>query len=207
MKFFDKIFRKRLENNSTQLPTAYNVEPRRKAKEYNITREDGECVTIKPVLDKVGNQFYEQVFNSRTQQMQSIPRFIIMAEELKRLIGPQALGLSVLIDINPKDLDNPEFGEYIVNKMLNSDRMSKVINQYHNYVGCVMAHENGVYEKIVDYGIINTLASNKQKYYSDYERRITEEMEKMKKQAQSMPVHYKTCHASDLSQDDGGRDR
>jgi len=169
-----------------------------------LNREDGTSIEISPVLDRTGNQQYEQVFNNRTQQMQYIPKYKIYSEELKELINPNILQHTILMDINPEMLKNEYYADYIANQMLSQERMSKVIKQYQSYAGGISLDENGqVRGRYVDDGIIQTLnATREENSRRVEEARINREEADRKEileKAQNLSVNIKNSHAEDLS--------
>lgn len=168
-----------------------------------LTRQDGSKLEIEPILDSTGNQTYESVFNEKTHQFQAIPKYKIMSEELKQIVNPDLLNHTVLIDIDPSLLQNPNVCDFIANSLLSAKRMEKVVNEYGNYAGTFELNSQGKFEKKIDLGIINTLndtkANNARKVEEDRMRREQQQKEDILRNAQNKKVNIKTSHAEDLS--------
>lgn len=54
----------------------------------NFYREDGSSISITPILDKVGNQIFEQVLNHRTGELQNVAKYCVCSPELREMTGP-----------------------------------------------------------------------------------------------------------------------
>ncbi|MCI8352207.1 MAG: hypothetical protein HFJ58_01040 [Clostridia bacterium] len=205
MKIIDKIISLFKRKNIKQLQegTVNTVK-----NEYNFERSDGTTISISPVLDRVGNQCYEQVFNNRTGEIQNIPKYNIYAEELKELVHPSILNHTVMIDIDYSMLEDQNVANYVVNHMLNKERMGKIIHEYKNYVGGLQKNEEGKpeLEKIVDLGIVEALTATEEERNKMLEQqRLTRDEEYMRSVVESsrnVKVHYKDSHATDLSQEE-----
>lgn len=206
MKIWDKIKQVFKKDTIKTLPEGQEVYSTNDRTSYKITRADGTELEIWPQLDRLGNQIYEQVYNSRTNQMQCIPKFTIYADELKDLLHSQILSCPVLIDMDPNLLKNQECLQYIANNMLNKERMQKVINQYKGYAGILEVDSNFRYDKKIDMGIIETKTKTKEEYdrmlMKAWEKRDMEEEKRIREESKNLTTHYKTSHAEDLTQYD-----
>lgn len=133
---------------------------------YTIERRDGSTVEISPILDEMRNQTFEQVYNRRINEMQSIPKFHVISIETDGNIR----GGDILIDLSPKQLEDARFADYVANSLLGTKRMDKIINEYGNYAGCIRTDENGAFKKFKDQGIIDTLNASKEENARRVER-------------------------------------
>ena len=129
---------------------------------YSFTRDDGSILEIEPILNDIGHQRLEQVYNRTTKQFQAIPIFTIRSEELKRIFGPQILGHEILIDIDPNLLADPKYSHFIVNVLLNANRMEKIFNDYCGFAGSIIDDQSGNLKKCIDPGIVSTLNSTRE---------------------------------------------
>lgn len=166
---------------------------------YFLPRQDGSTLEITPVLDDLGHQSCEQVYNSRTKQMQTIRKFSIMHD----VSHGRTMQSEILMDIDPELLNNPKYADFIANEMLSEQRISKVINEYGNYAGTIIQSENGILGKAKDEGIIKTL--NREK--SENAKQIEEDRKKAEnarndailKRAEARGISYDTNPEGPLS--------
>ena len=193
---FSKIFNK--EEQPKALPeanlTQNNIQ--------TFYRDDGTTINISPILDKLGNQVYEQVLNHRTGQIQYMPKYNISSNELEGMIGCSMT--SILMDVDSKLLQNPTYSHYISNVLLGTNRISKIINEYERYAGGIEMNESGdITGKYIDKGIIKGLTANRQENFAKYQeeqaRRDAERQAEIIQQAQAHDVNIKTSHAEELS--------
>lgn len=162
MGLLDKLFRRDSNPQTTQPSQTINTLPQ--TNYYHLQRDDGTTVSIAPETDSMGYQLYSQIYNPTTNQLQTIPRFWVISDELRALsIHPNLVHESLLIDIDPNILQNPYYASQVANTLLNADRMQKIMRQYHKYVGGLEYDQNGyVTGKYVDQGIINSLGMDAQ---------------------------------------------
>ena len=168
----------------------------------NFYREDGSCISINPILDKAGNQIFEQVLNHRTGELQNIAKYCVGSPEIGQLTGSDIQ--TILMDFDSSFLQNPDYQNYIVNTLLAPERMSKIIGQYENYAGGLTLDESGnIVEKYVDTGIITGLTASRQENFARYQQeqanRDEAYIQAIKEKAENTPINYKTSHAKDLS--------
>ena len=166
-------------------------------------RNDGSCISITPILDRVGNQVFEQVLNHRTGELQNIAKYCVCSPEIEQITGSDMK--TILMDFDSSFLQNPDYQNYIVNNLLAPNRMSKIIGQYENYAGGIKIDESGTIQgKYVDKGIINGLTASRQENFARYQqeqaRRDAEYRQSIAENAKNIPIHFKTDHAEDLSQ-------
>lgn len=173
-----------------------------------LLREDGTKIKISPMLDKVGNQELQEVYNIRTETRQYIPKYCIMCDELKELVHPQCLQKLVLMDMNLEQYNrlfqDSEYATTVANSFLNKDRMGKILGEYGGYAGGLEIDDTGsIKGKYVDNGIIKSL-----KYIREQEiekmKRINKESDEahrrgIEEKARRQGVHVKTSHATILS--------
>ena len=167
-----------------------------------LQRRNGTSINIMPVLDKMGNQIYQQVFNNRTNELQLIPRFTISSPELRNFVNGDFA--PVLIDIDKEILNTLEGAEWVANGLLSSERLEKVFNQYRGYAGGLTVDQNGqITGKYVDQGIIDGIKISKEQEWKEYQARQAVLDEKLKNQrideAKKYGVNIKTSHAEPLS--------
>lgn len=165
-------------------------------------RDDGSSISITPVLDRTGNQVFEQVLNHRTGELQNIAKYCVCSPELRQLTGSDMK--TILMDFDSCFLQNPDYQNYIVNTLLAPERMQKIIGQYENYAGGITLDESGNIEgKYIDKGIINGLTASRQENFARYQQeqaaREESDRESMRQQAANLSVNYKNSHAEDLS--------
>lgn len=168
----------------------------------NFYREDGSSISITPILDKVGNQIFEQVLNHRTGELQNVAKYCVCSPELREMTGSDMQ--TILMDFDSNFLKNPNYQHYIINTLLAPERMSKIIGEYENYAGGITINESGNIEgKYIDKGIINGLTASRQENFARYQQeqaaRKESDRESMQQQAANHSVHYKNSHAEDLS--------
>lgn len=182
MGFFDR-FRKK-DTQATRVVQSHNVLPQ--TNYYNITRADGSILSIAPETDSMGYQLYSQIYNTRTNQTQTIPRFWVISDELRAAsIHSNLVHESILIDIDPNILQNPYYASYVANVLLNADRTRKVMKEYHKYAGGLTYDENGyVIDKYVDQGIIDSL------------RKDAQEIEQIRKASVQKDLEQKQANAA-----------
>lgn len=194
---FNKIFKK--EEQAKALPEAYY--PQNNFRTFY--RNDGTSIDVMPVLDKLGNQAYEQVLNYNTGEIQYLPKYNISSKELENYIGCDMT--SILMDVDKNILDNPQYSDYIANVFLGTDRMSKIINEYEKYAGGMEIDDTGaITSRYVDSGIISGLKENRQqnyiKYQQEQENRDADFRREKMEQAKNHAFEVKTSHAEDLSE-------
>ena len=199
MGVLDKLFGKK-EKQQEQLPIENNQS--NIAKFQTLQRRDGTSIDIMPIVDRMGNQTYQQVFNSRTNQMQLMPRFTISSPELKEIVN--GTFAPVLIDIDKEILNTPEGIDWVANSLLSSERIEKVFNGYSGYVGGLSIDQTGqITGKYIDQGIINGLKISKQQQWEEYQAKqaVLDEQDKNQKiaDAKNHGVNIKTSHAEYLS--------
>lgn len=131
---WNKIFHKNPETKA--LPEARNTQHMN-----SFYREDGSSISITPVLDRAGNQVFEQILNHRTGELQNIAKYCVCSPELRQLTGSDMK--TVLMDFDSSFLQNPDYQNYIVNTLLAPERMQKIIGQYENYAGGITLDESG----------------------------------------------------------------
>lgn len=211
MNIFEKIkqFFKRKEIKA--LPDKIENNTKDYASEVVLTRDDGTIVTIKPRIDRLGNQMYEQIWSDYENEMKCIPKFLVYSEELKKMSSYKDLymGTDILIDINPSDLQNPEFAEYLANNVLYKEIMPKIVEEYCSYAGIVektLDDEGRVsFDRKMDITIINSLNIIKdektKETLEEMQRREQEIKAKIKEEAKNKKVNDKNDHAEDLSRD------
>ena len=191
-----KIFNKKDEIKA--LPAATNIQ-----NTHNFYREDGSNITISPVLDRTGNQLYEQVLNHRTGELQNIAKYSVYSPEMQQLTGSDIE--TILIDLDSKLLQDSNYSNYVVNTLLSPERISKIVNQYENYAGGISVNESGeITGKFVDNGIIKGLTASRQENFQRYQQeqaaRDAAYRNEIRSNAANHSVEYKTNHAEDLSQ-------
>ena len=203
MKIFDKvkdiwnkIFNKKDEIKA--LPESTNIQTT-----HSFYREDGSNIMISPVLDRTGNQVYEQVLNHRTGELQNIAKYSVCSPEMQELTGSDIK--TILIDLDSKLLQDSNYSNYVVNTLLSPDRLSKIVNQYENYAGGISVDESGeITGKFVDKGIIKGLTASRQENFQKYQQeqaaRDAAYKDEIRANAANHSVEYKTNHAEDLSQ-------
>ena len=193
---FSKIFNK--EEQPKALPEA-NLTQNNIPTFY---RDDGTTINISPILDKLGNQVYEQVLNHRTGEMQYMPKYSISSNELEGIIGCSMT--NILMDVDSKLLQDPTYSHYISNVLLGSNRISKIINEYERYAGGLEMNDSGdIKGEYIDKGIIAGLSASRQENFARYQqeqaRRDAEREAEIRQQAQAHGVNIKTSHAEELS--------
>ena len=167
-----------------------------------LQRRDGTSINIMPVVDKMGNQTYEQVFNERTKQMQLMPKFVVSSPEIARVKGADFT--TILMDINKDALYTLQGADWVANGLLSGERISKVLNEYGGYAGGLSIDQNGqVTGKYIDPGIVNGLKVSKQQQWEEYQAnqavREAEYKNKIVADSEKQGVNIKTSHAEDLS--------
>lgn len=151
MNILDRIKNFLFRNKVKALPSPSDEKDHSASNSFVLNRNDGTTVTIRPILDRVGNQAYEQVFNEASHQFQNIPRYMVSCNELSEICGEGTLAKQILMDINADTLKDPYYADYIANNILNGNRMEKVINEYHGYAGTILTDKNGaIINKAVD---------------------------------------------------------
>lgn len=170
---------------------------------FTLQRNDGTEVTITQMVDKVGNQLYEQVYSAKDNIMKCIPKYLIGANEITDII-PHSLGVQqMLMEIDIELLNNPYYADYIANNLLNKERMPKIIREYANYVGGINIYPDGRAEKGIDPSVINALKlSNEEKKRILEEERIKRDKEtkaQILQNAVNIQPEYKKSHAEDLT--------
>ena len=200
MGLMDRLFGKKVKE--TEEPQALNNRKNNPMNFRTLQRRDGTSIDIMPVVDSMGNQTYDQVFNSRTNQMQLLPKFVINSPEIEKM-GKGSF-TTILMDINKDLLDSPEGAEWISNGLLSSQRIEKVINTYGGYAGGLAINENGqITGKYIDEGVVNGLKISKQQQWEVYQANQVHRDEQAKAQAianaEKYGVNIKTSHAEDLS--------
>lgn len=200
MGLMDRLFGKKVKE--TEEPQALNNRKNNTMNFRTLQRRDGTSIDIMPVVDSMGNQTYDQVFNSRTNQMQLLPKFVINSPEIEKM-GKGSF-TTILMDINKDLLDSPEGAEWISNGLLSSQRIEKVINTYGGYAGGLAINENGqITGKYIDEGVVNGLKISKQQQWEVYQANQVHRDEQAKAQAianaEKYGVNIKTSHAEDLS--------
>ena len=200
MGLMDRLFGKRDNQQEQQAPVVRN-------KNNNMTfqtlqRRDGTSINIMPVVDSMGNQTYEQVFNDTTKQMQLMPKFIINSPELANISKGDFT--TVLMDINKDILNTPEGADWVANGLLSGQRLQKVFNEYGGYAGGLSTNQFGqITGKYIDPGIVNGLKISKQQQWQEYQAGQADRDKQAKEQAiidsQKYGVNIKTSHAEDLS--------
>ena len=178
-----------------------------------IFREDGSQFMLIPMLDRTGNQLYEQVWSEYEKTVKSIPVFNVYSEELRELSPNKNtyMGTRILIDMDPTNLRDSEFVEYLANNVLNKDRMEKIVTSCYNYAGLIekrVDNEGRVtFRKDLDTSVIDNLNLSEQKrreiINEEMKKREEENIKTMREQAANMEVHYKDSHAEDLSKYNG----
>lgn len=208
MKILDKIKEMLFGKKVKALPQPQNdnkfIQNNEKAQSFTLQRSDGSEVTITQMVDKVGNQLYEQVYSAKDNVMKCIPKYIITANEITDII-PHSLGSQqMLMEIDIKLLNNPYYADYIANNLLNKERMPKIIQEYANYVGGINIYPDGRAKKGIDPSVINALKlSNEEKKQILEEERIKRDEEakaQILQNAANIQPEYKKSHAEDLSQ-------
>lgn len=202
MWLFDKIeqikqYFSNRKNNIKALPESQEQKNYNQVKEYELKRDDGTIVTITPILDRIGNQGYQSIFNRETGKMEAIPMFQVSTDEIKNLTRSEMAKQTMLIDIQPQILENAEYAHYIANELLSDNRVGKIMGQYKNYAGGIYKQSNGEIRRYIKKGIIDTLTATKE------ENAIALEMaqeRKIRQAAYEKEVNYKTSHATNLSE-------
>lgn len=194
--FWNNIFHKNPETKA--LPAATSTQPIN-----SYYRNDGSSISISPILDRTGNQVFEQVLNHRTGELQNIAKYCVCSPELKELTGLDMN--TILMDFDSSFLQNPDYQNYIANTLLAPERMAKIIGQYENYAGGITLDESGNIEgKYIDKGIINGLTASRQENFARYQQeqssRDASYVESRRQEAANLTVNYKDSHAEDLSQ-------
>ena len=166
-------------------------------------RNDGSSISITPVLDRVGNQVFEQVLNHRTGELQNIAKYCVCSPEIEQITGSDMK--TILIDLDSSFLGNPNYQDYILNTLLSPDRIPKIIGQYENYAGGINLDESGnISGRFIDKGIINGLTASRQENFARYQQeqanRDAAYRQSIEENAKNTPINYKTSHAEDLSQ-------
>ena len=121
------------------------------------------------------------------------------------------MGTRILIDMDPTNLRDSEFVEYLANNVLNKDRMEKIVTSCYNYAGLIekrVDNEGRVtFRKDLDTSVIDNLNLSEQKrreiINEEMKKREEENIKTMREQAANMEVHYKDSHAEDLSKYNG----
>ena len=132
MGLLDKFF-KRTSHDLTYTQSSQSRNTLTQIHYYHLQREDGSTVSIAPEVDSMGYQLYSQIYNSRTNEMQNIPRFWVISDELKALsIHQNLVHESLLIDIDPNILQNPYYANEVANQLLSADRMIKIMGNITN---------------------------------------------------------------------------
>ena len=202
MKITDKI--KELWNNIFHKNPETKALPEAKNNQSinSFYRDDGSSISITPILDRAGNQVFEQILNHRTGELQNIPKYCVCSPELRDLTGSDMK--TILMDFDSSYLQNPDYQNYIVNTLLAPERMSKIIGQYESYAGGITIDESGNIDgKYIDNGIINGLTASRQENFARYQQeqlsRDQSHRESVSQQAAYHSVNYKNSHAEDLS--------
>ena len=200
MGLMDRLFGKR--EKETEQPPIVNNRRNNVMNFRTLQRRDGTSIDIMPVVDSMGNQTYDQVFNSRTNKMQLLPKFVINSSEVARL--GKGNFTTILMDINKDLLDTPEGANWIANGLLSGQRIEKIINDYNGYAGGLAINENGqITGKYKDEGIINGLKMTAQEKNAVYQKEQALRDEQATAQAiakaEKYGVNIKTSHAEDLS--------
>lgn len=164
-----------------------------------IFRNDGTEFMLVPILDEKGEQLCEKVWSEYEKTGKNIPVFNVYSEELKQLSSNRNTynGTRMLIDINPSDLQNSEFVEYLANNLLNKDRMEKIVTSCYNYAGKIqksVTQGKITYKKWIDTSVIDHLSLSKEIRSQELEKekikRAEENIETMRKQAEKNNVNY-----------------
>lgn len=194
--FWNNIFHRTPETKALPEPTT---------NQYinSFYRDDGSTISITPIMDRAGNQIFEQVLNYRTGELQNIAKYGVCSPEIKQLTGSDMK--TILMDLDSNFLQNPDYQNYIVNTLLAPERMPKIIGQYESYAGGITLDESGNIEgKYIDNGIINGLTASRQENFARYQQeqaaRDQSCRESMQQQAANNSVNYKNSHAEDLSE-------
>lgn len=200
MGLMDRLFGKK--EKETEQPPIVNDRRNNVMNFRTLQRRDGTSIDIMPVVDSMGNQTYDQVFNSRTNKMQLLPKFVINSSEVARL--GKGNFTTILIDINKDLLDTPEGANWIANGLLSGQRIEKIIKDYNGYAGGLAINENGqITGKYRDEGIINGLKMTAQEKNAVYQKEQALRDEQATAQAiakaKKYGVNIKTSHAEDLS--------
>ena len=200
MGLMDRLFGKKAKE--TEQPPIVNNRRVEGRSFTTLVRKDGTSIDIMPVVDSMGNQTYDQVFNDRTNQMQLMPKFVINSPEVARF--GKGNFTTVLIDINKDLLDTPQGADWIANKLLSGQRIQKVLQEYNGYAGGLSINQNGqITGKYIDEGIVNGLKLSKQQQWEAYQANQILRDEQAKAQAisnaEKYGVNIKTSHAEDLS--------
>lgn len=207
MKILDKIKEILLGKKAKALPQPqYDnkfIQNSRQPQSFTLQRSDGSEITITQMVDKVGNQLYEQVYSAKDNVMKCIPKYLISANEITDII-PHSLGTQqMLMEIDIELLNNSYYADYIANNLLNKERMPKIIQEYANYVGGINIYPDGRAEKGIDPSVINALKlSNEEKKQILEKERIKREKEftaQILQNAANIQPEYKKSHAEDLS--------
>lgn len=202
MGLFDKLFKgdsKKL--SSTELPQNNTTLPQ--TNYYHLQRADGSTISIAPETDPMGYQLYSQIYNSRTNQLQNIPRFWVISDELKALsIHQNLVHESLLIDIDPNILQNPYYANEVANQLLSADRMKKIMGAYHKYVGGLQYDQQGyVTGKYVDQGIITSLSMDAKQREADRQASVAQDLAAKEKSRNNIPPHFEQYAEQQLSSD------
>lgn len=199
MGFLDRFRRK----NDEPVHTVQSINTLPQTNYYNIPREDGSILSIAPETDKMGNQLYSQIYNTNTNQLQLIPRFWVISDELRAAsIHSNLIHESILIDIDPNILQNPYYASQVANVLLSADRMSKVMKQYHQYAGGLEYDQNGyVVGKYVDNGIISSLQIDATERETIRQASVQKDLEDKKTAAKHITPHREDYSEQVLSQD------
>ena len=200
MGLMDRLFGKKDNQQEQQAP----IENKRSnnINFQTLQRRDGTSINIMPVVDSMGNQTYEQVFNNATKQMQLMPKFIINSPELANIAKGDFT--TVLMDINKDILNTPQGADWVANGLLSGQRLQKVFNEYGGYAGGLAMDQFGqITGKYIDPGIVNGLKMSKQQQWQEYQVEQTNRDKQATEQAivtsQKYGVNIKTSHAEDLS--------
>lgn len=192
---FGKIFNKKEEIKA--LPEARYEQKNY----YTFHREDGTSFDIIPIVDKVGNQVYEQVLNHASNQIQYLPKYCISSNEVQEINGCNMT--SILMDIDRDVLENPQYSNYIANVFLGAKKIPKIMEEYEKYAGGLEIRDTGEITEKLDQGIISGLKANRQQNFERYKqeqaKREAQLQMEMKDKAKTINVNIKTSHAEELS--------
>ena len=195
-----------------ELPGQTQIQNYREQNKNIIFRNDGTEFMLVPILDEKGEQLCEKVWSEYEKTVKSIPVFNVYSEELKHLSSNRNTykGTRMLIDIDPSELQNSEFVEYLANNLLNKDRMEKIVTSCYNYAGKIqksVTQGKTTYKKWIDTSIIDHLNLSKeirsQELEKEIKKREEENVNTMRKQAENLNVNYNYSNDEDLSKYNG----
>lgn len=188
MGFFDKLF-----NRNKEPKTVANDVP------FNIQRNDGSVLRIKPEIDKDGNHVCKEVHDETGKLIANIPQYLVY----EQMENGMLIGHHIYMEVAKEYLDMPYYADYIANGLLSQDRLhDKVLGDYHGYAGFFNLDENGqITGRTIRANIVEALNVEKINDHNTRIRAEEERAEALRNEIRGENVNIKDSHAERLSPD------